>query len=139
MSVTPLRTITFTVGDDLNTVTPADEQYAGVQGDNNAAAEVKFNVAALASANPNFLYRIEHVDGSGAFSQTGALPVQDSCVGIILPKEFTLCGGVSTVRLVAYLEDNDGNETQTSRTFDSLIYYRNRDSGSAVLEGGDAS
>ena len=138
MSVTPLRTITFTVGDDLNTVTPSDEQYAGVQGDNNVA-EVKFNVASLVSANPNFLYRIEHVDGSGAFSQTDDLPVQDSCVGIILPKAFTLCGGVSTVRLVAYLEDNDGNETQTSRTFDSLIYYRNRDFGSAVLEGGDAS
>lgn len=132
MSVSALRTVTFIVGDDLNTVTPTKAQYAGVQGDHNATA-IAFNVTNLIAKNSNFVFRAEYVDGNGGYAITDILTPQYGGIRFMLPKSWTLNGKIALVRVVASLIE-DGQEVQTSYTFDGRIYFGDIDMGDQDID-----
>ena len=132
MSVSALRTVTFIVGDDLNTVTPTKAQYAGVQGDHNATA-IAFNVTNLIAKNSNFVFRAEYVDGNGGYAITDILTPQYGGIRFMLPKAWTLNGKIALVRVVASLIE-DGQEVQTSYTFDGRIYFGDIDMGDQDID-----
>lgn len=132
MSVSALRTVTFIVGDDLNTVTPTKAQYAGVQGDHNATA-IAFNVTNLIAKNSNFVFRAEYVDSNGGYAITDILTPQYGGIRFMLPKAWTLNGKIALVRVVASLIE-DGQEVQTSYTFDGRIYFGDIDMGDQDID-----
>ncbi len=123
-----IRTITFTATADG--VTPAGPQFAGVQGEHNAA-EVVFQLDdQLGKAA--YIYRVEFVDGAGGFDTSETLTMNASRQVVCpLPSSWTAAGGNGTIRLCA-AQVTDGSEEQIVYTLAGRLVFAPRQSGTPM-------
>lgn len=125
-----IRTIAFTVTE--NGIEPSAPQYAGVQGDHNAA-RVAFTLA-FAQSDPEYRYRIEYVDGAGAFDTTDLLTPSGGVVSCLLPCAWTSSGGTSEIRLVVSLLDETNQEELIVYSLAGRLKFDTREDGGAVIQ-----
>lgn len=97
-----IRTITWTVDETLQ-ISPKAQQYAGVQGENNAT-EVVFSLPAM--LQEGYTLYLEFIGNYGAYDKTETLVAEGGAVRFPLPKAWTQEGGNATIRLVAIREDD---------------------------------
>lgn len=122
------RTVHFTVTE--NAVNPCDPQYAGVQGDNNSTL-ISFDLSEKL-ASENYKYRVEFIDGMGAFLTSDFLSLTGTevkMVNVPIPREWTQAGGAGEVRLVISELDALNNEMHTVFSAVGRVYFASRSSG----------
>lgn len=122
------RTVHFTVTE--NAVNPCDPQYAGVQGDNNSTL-ISFDLSEKL-ASENYKYRVEFIDGMGAFLTSDFLSLTGTevkMVNVPIPREWTQAGGAGEVRLVISELDALNNELHTVFSAVGRVYFASRSSG----------
>lgn len=125
-----IRTIAFTVTE--NGIEPSVPQYAGVQGDHNAA-QVTFTLG-FAQIDPDYRYRIEYVDGTGAFDTTEFLTPTQGVVSCLLPCAWTASGGTAEIRLVVSLLDETNREELIVYSLAGRLKFDTREDGGAVIQ-----
>ena len=123
------RTVHFTVLKD-GSIYPFTPQYAGVEGEHNAATVI-LDVSAW--KDEDFLYRVEYVDGYGAGDTTGTLYPVNGKISLTLPRGWTNAGGQAVVRLVASVL-TDGEEVQTVFAVDAPLYFRDKQDSDQDIE-----
>ena len=122
--------IRFVPTDDGSGLLPSAPQYAGVQGDHNAAY-VEFQLPA--ELQQGYRLRVEYVDGAGRMDLTGELTPSEGCVGVPLPRAWTAAGGCAVIRLVATAPDVDGEE-QAVYSAEGRLRFDGRDNAGEIEE-----
>ena len=114
-----MRYINIKVSEDFLTITPEKRQDAGIMGEK-GAVEVVYE---LTSTYLGYHKRVEFVDATGKLFTTDEAAYNellinraDNKYSIQLPGEWTLYGGIAHIRMVVYLTDSDGNETERLKT-----------------------
>ena len=105
---TPVYSFLYEVDCTAMTVSPVAPQRAGCYGDHHFAA-VRFELKNNSAAD-TYRYRIEIVDGSGAYDITELLSIQDGAVEYTIPCVWT-APGLATLRLIQIEVASDGSET----------------------------
>ncbi len=114
----PIYNINFDVTRATASVTQTLVQFAGHYGDDKFA-RVTFT---LDSTVPEHKYRIEIVDGNGAYDVTELLDAQDNAVSYTIPAEWT-AAGTATLQLVELEISDDGKATAVAHFKPARIYF----------------
>ena len=125
-----IRTIAYTITE--NGIEPSVPQYAGVQGDHNAA-RVDFTLG-FEQIDPDYRYRIEYVDGTGAFDTTEFLTPAEGVVSCLLPCEWTASGGTAEIRLVVSLLDETNHEELIVYSLAGRLKFDTREDGGTAIQ-----
>ena len=129
----PIYKIDFTVKranpPEPPTVTPTDVQPAGYYGDDKVAL-VTF---ALSEVVDGHRYRIEIVDGNGAYDITELLDAVDRVVSYTIPAAWT-AAGTATLQLVEIEIGEDGTETAVMYYPPARSLFEARDNGPSGVD-----
>ena len=107
---------------DGTTITPRGPLFCGTAGDKHAAR------LTFVRLDERYHYRVEIVNGAGAYDISARLTVQDAEAAITIPAAWT-AAGTAAVRLVQ-LEEQDGAETARRYYPPVLLSFAYRDEGS---------
>ncbi|MBR5539826.1 MAG: collagen-like protein, partial [Clostridia bacterium] len=118
----PIYKIDFTVDRAVPSVTPTDVQPAGYYGDDRVAL-VAF---VLSKAVDGHRYRIEIVDGNGAYDITELLDAVDDVVSYTIPMAWT-AAGIATLHLVEIELGEYGAETEVAHYPPARLLFNARD------------
>ncbi len=127
--VEPIYKINFAVDRAAPSVTPTDVQPAGYYGDDQVAL-VTF---ALSEVVDGHRYRIEIVDGNGAYDITELLDAVDGVVSYIIPAVWT-AAGTATLQLVELEIGEDGAETAVMYYPPARLLFEARDNGPSGVD-----
>ncbi len=111
-------------------VSPQGPLDAGVHGDE-GATRLTFDVSALGNAAA-YSYRVEVVDGAGAYDITPLLTVQNNAVTWDIPTGWTTAG-TAALRLVQLAVDEQGHETARRYFPPVLLNFDYRDEGNGTI------
>jgi hypothetical protein len=127
-----LRTIDYTVS--LSGISPATQQFGGVQGEHNATA-LKFTLNAdlLAAikdqAGENkVVYRFDVYDGAGGLTSTDSVPLIDSPPSYLLENKVSRMGGNVQVFLII-TEIKDGETQMDLYSFPAVLRLKEKQEG----------
>lgn len=127
-----LRTIDYTVS--LNGISPATQQFGGVQGEHNAT-ELKFTLKAdllasiKAQAGENeVVYRFDVYDGAGGLTSTDSAPLTDSPPIYLLENKVSRMGGNVQVFLII-TEIKDGETQMDLYSFPAVLRLKEKQEG----------
>lgn len=122
--------ILYAIDLEHGTVSPSDPQYAGVQGDNQAAY-LAFTVPETYRTD-SYVYRIAFLNGTGAYYTTDLLPLgSDNTVGTWLSVPVTN-GGAQVIARLIISAIVDGSEPQTVKSADGRIWFREAETEQSV-------
>ena len=127
-----LRTIDYTVS--LSGISPATQQFGGVQGEHNAT-ELKFTLKAdllasiKAQAGENeVVYRFDVYDGAGGLTSTDSAPLTDSPPIYLLENKVSRMGGHVQVFLII-TEIKDGETQMDLYSFPAVLRLKEKQEG----------
>ncbi len=118
----PIYKINFTVNRAVPSVTPTDAQSAGYYGDDNFAL-VTFTMDSVVTGHR---YRIEIVDGNGAYDISELLDAKNKVVSYTIPRKWT-AAGTATLHLVELEIGNDGAEKAVAHYPPVRLLFEARD------------
>lgn len=128
---TPLYDIHFTADRAAPSVLPRKPQPAGTYGDDGFAQVTFTLVNADEAAGHSF--RIEIVDGGGAYDLTELLTAADNAITYGVPTSWTTAG-IATLRLVEVVIDGDGVQTDVLHYPPVYLSFADRDDGDPMGE-----
>lgn len=127
-----IRTINYTVKE--SGITPATQQFAGVQGEHNATALVfALDAGLLATirekAGENkVVYRFDVHDGAGGVTPTDPLPLTDAAPVYLLENKISRIGGSIQVFLIITEIENEQTEMELY-SFPALLRLKDKQDG----------
>ena len=122
--------ILYAIDLEHGTVSPSEPQYAGVQGDNQAAY-LAFTVPETYRTD-SYVYRITFLNGTGAYYTTDLLPLgSDNTVGTWLSAPVTN-GGAQVIARLIISAIVDGSEPQTVKSADGRIWFREAETEQSI-------
>ena len=125
----PIYKINFTVNRAVPSVTPTAAQPAGYYGDDNFAL-VTFTMDSVVNGHR---YRIEIVDGNGAYDISELLDAKNKVVSYTIPRKWT-AAGTATLQLVEIEMGADGTEKAVAHYPPVRLLFEARDDSTPMGE-----
>ena len=129
---TPIYNINFDIDQAKQTVSPMGIQRAGVYGDDKVA-KVAFTISNANTDLSKHNFRIEIVDGGGAYDVTELLDIVSNKVSYTVPAKWTTAG-TATLRLVEVEIGENGDETAVLHYPPVYLSFADREDGTVMGE-----
>ena len=118
-----VREITFSVWPDV--IQPSTPQFAGVQGEHLATKVLFLLMPQWESEEKQFYF--EYVDGMQGSHVSGPYTTTNGEISFLLPREWTMAGGIGELRIAAVVDDGTEETAQTAYSPVARLSFQTRE------------